>query len=323
MEAHPPYAEFPVLYSGVDWLTCTSKRRGVSNELEDFGMRELLKVKAADGQISAAKRLGFTGHSAGHVFLGVRPGDVMIQLSGSACTPLAAEAITLSSNVSRIDLQTTIWTEGEACDLAGWTDRVMRQRRETSGEHGALDLITNWPAGGTLNINRRVSSGFGRLYDKTVEAKLGPPRLVWRYEIELKGTTARQVAKRLAECGVRPQHVNKLVHAWYTKRGVRPAFASGSGDLIAQPLEGPPKRDVLTWMRRSLSKTVSAAMAKHGRRVVIEALGLSHMLQPEEVKNHGVFPAIRNAISFNTSVQHPQPTVPEWILFHQQGSNVR
>lgn len=275
MQAHAPYAEFPVVNCGVDWLTCTSKRRGVSNELEDFGMRELHKAKAANGQILAASRLGFRGHSAGHIFLGQRPGDVMVQLSGAPCTPLTQEAITLSTNVSRIDLQVTIWTEGEACDLATWTRDAMVRQRNGNVSGGSISLISTYPSGDTLSINRRCSDRYGRLYDKTAEADLGPPRLVWRYEVESKGRAARSLANTLGKHGVHPHHVSKLVHAWYTEKGVRPAFSSVSHHLTAELACEAPRRDVLTWFRDSLSKTVAKAIRQHGREVVLEALGLS------------------------------------------------
>lgn len=288
MEAHPPYALFPVINCGVDWLTVTSKRRGVSNALEDFGMAQLAKEKATDGQISVAKRMGYVGLTSSCLFVGNRPTDVMMQVSGPSCTPLAREAIMLSTNVSRIDLQVTIWTEGEACDLAKWTRDVLLARRQGRVNEGGFSLISSYPNGDTLSINRRCSERFGRLYDKTAEASLGPPRLVWRYEVELKGKAARAQAGRLAQCGVHPQYVSKLVHAWYTEKGVQPAFSALSCEREPQPTVEPPTRDVLTWFRESLSKTVAKAIRKHGRGVVLEALGLSVDVDPNRRNIDGV-----------------------------------
>lgn len=278
MLASPAYAEFPVINSGVDWLTVTSKRRGVSNELEDFGNELLRKEKANRGEIRLASRLGYRGLRSDTVFLGSRPGDCMLQVSGPACTPLTAEAITLATNVSRIDLQVTIWTEGEAVNLAKWTYERLCGLGLRGPQQSSMQLISGWPSGDTVSINSRASEWFGRLYDKTAEANLGQPRLVWRYEVEVKGRAARSLASQLRQHGVSPTHVSKIVHAWYTKKGVLPAFASPKYEYASQPpIEGP-TRDVLTWMRESLSKTVSKAIAKHGQRAVLEALGLAHLL---------------------------------------------
>lgn len=274
MEAHPAYAVFPIINCGVDWLTCTEKCKGVSSRLWDLGVQVLNEERAGMGQIMPARRLGFVGQKTEGVFLGTRPGDVMLQLSGPRCTPLAQEAITRSTNVSRIDFQVTVWTEGEQVDLAGWSYKRLLERPRNGPQVGGLTLITSWPAGDTLSINRRASERFGRLYDKAAESSLGERRLLWRYELELKGKEARRQAVRLGECGVHPSHVNKLVHDFYTEKGLRPAFPlvnclSDFGPSIATPT-----RDVLTWFRTSLSKTVTKAIAKHGREVVLDALGL-------------------------------------------------
>lgn len=276
MEPHPAYAEFPIICCGLDWLTCTSKWRGVGCPLEDYGKWLLTQECAADGQISAARRLGYVGHRTGSAFLGRRPDGVMVQISGPRCAPLADEAIRLSDNVSRIDLQVTVWTEGELPNLANWTYRRMTENRPKGPAAGALTLITNWPDGGTLGINRRCSEAYGRLYDKSEEAHLGEPRTVWRYELELKGTKARRLAKQLREHGTHPTHVNKLVHAFYTSKGVRPAFSPATSRCDYGPSIATPTRDVLTWFRKSLSKTISAAIHAHGRDVVLDALGLSN-----------------------------------------------
>jgi len=279
MLAAQPYAEFPIISCGVDYLTATSKRRGVQNGLEDFGKSLLRKAEAARGQIRAASRLGYAGFRTDTIFLGTRPGDCMLQVSGPQCTPLAEETIRLATNVSRIDLQVTVWTEGESANLAQWTYRKLCDRPRRGPQEGRLQLISGWPDGDTLSINRRVSESFGRLYDKTAEASLGPPRLVWRYEVEWKGKAARYLATRLGEYGVHPPLVNKLVHDWYTKKGVQPAFASTTHEYAFQPTVEDPSRDVLTWMRESLSKTITKATAKYGQRVVLEALGLAHLIE--------------------------------------------
>lgn len=281
MEALPPYAIFPVLTSGIDWLTCTSKRVGVSNALEDFGMSLLNKEKAGSGRILPARRLGFEGLRSDNIFLGRRPGDVMLQISGPSCTPLTQDAIALSTNVSRIDVQVTVFTEGEQCNLAKWThDAIVRSNPKAHAVQ-TMTLTAGWPDGDTLNINRRCSDVWMRLYDKSAEASLGMPRLVWRYELELKGKAAQRQAELLRQCGVRPNNVHTPVHAAYKSKGVEPAFAKLSHENAFQPSIDNPSRDVLTWMRDSLSKTVARAAKRYGRDVVAEALGIDSWIQKE------------------------------------------
>lgn len=278
MELHPPYALFPVITSGIDWITCTSKRRGVSNDLEDFGMWQLEKERAGSGRILPARRLGFEGLRTDNIFLGLRHGDVMLQVSGPSCTPLTEDAIRFSTNVSRIDLQVTVFTEGEQCNLARWThDAIIRMNPRAHSVQN-MTLTAGWPDGDTLNINRRCSDVWFRLYDKSAEANLGMPRLVWRYELELKGRAALRRAEALAECGVRPSSVSTPVHDAYKSKGVAPAWANLNDENAFQPTIDTPNRDVLTWMRESLSKTVQRASDRYGREVVAEALGISKWL---------------------------------------------
>lgn len=281
MDAHPAYAIFPVVNCGIDWLTCTSKRIGVSNGLEDFGMGILNEEKAGSGRILPARRLGFEGLRSDNVFLGRRPGDVMLQISGPSCTPLTKDAIALSTSVSRIDLQVTIWTEGEQCDLALWTRNAMLRNDPKAHAVQNMTLTEGWPAGATLNINRRCSDVWFRLYDKSAEASLGVPRLVWRYELELKGKAAQRQAERLTQCGVRPSSVHTPVHDAYKSKGVEPAFPKWTHENAFQPCLDDPSRDVLTWMRESLSKTVARAEKRFGRELVAEALGIQSWIRKE------------------------------------------
>lgn len=278
MEALPAYAVFPVVNCGIDWLTCTSKRVGVSNALEDFGVQVMQEQIRRGRAITAAKVLGFKGHRVEHVFLGSRTDDVMLQLGGTSCSPLAREAITLSSNVSRIDLQVTVFSEGEQCNLAKWTHDQLVRVSDVNGAVRNFSLISSWPSGDTLSINRRCSDSFGRLYDKTAESGLGPPRLLWRYEVELKGRAARLQAAQLAKYGARPTHVSRRVHEWYTMKGVQPAFARVEHEDALQPLIDPPTRSVLDWFKQSLSITVAKAIRQHGRAPVLDALGLTQLI---------------------------------------------
>jgi len=237
-------------------------------------MNELYKEKACDGQISQARRLGYAGWKASGLYVGERPQEVMVQLSGPRCSPLAMEAITLASNVSRLDLQVTVWTEGEQPALAEWTYKKLKERACVSGGRRTFSLIVNHPAGATLNVGRRISDSYGRLYDKTAELGSEVPRLLWRYEVEWKRKEARRQATRLLEQRCSPTHVCKLIHAWYTKKGVRPSFTVTSDCLSDSPIIAAPTKDVLSWFRASVSKTIAKAINQHGRQTVLSALGL-------------------------------------------------
>lgn len=275
MEAHAAYARFPVICCGVDWLTVTSNYKGAGNPLERWADAEITNRLASGGAAQPAKRLGYQGQSVSGLFVGRNDQGVMCQLSGPACTPLAVDAIRLSTGVSRIDLQVTVWTEGEQPHLGRWTYERMLQRSNSNNRPGSFGLIIAHPAGETLTINRRVSSQFGRLYDKAAEQRWPVPRLVWRYEVEMKGNRARWLAKALATGGCNPTTVSSIVHAFYTMKGVEPAFVKSEPQDALVPYISPLGGNVLDWYRSSVSKSIKRAVSEFGWDATLEALDLT------------------------------------------------
>lgn len=263
----------------MDWLTCTSNYRGVGNPLERWAYGQLEKESAAERPVSAARRLGFEGHRTDSIFIGRRDHEVMVQISGPSCTPLAPEAISLSTNVSRIDWQVTVWTEGEQAHLGSWTYKKMVSERQGTGRPGSLKLIVGHPDGETLSVNQRISDAYGRLYDKSSESKLGAPRLVWRYEVEWKGRRAQWMAGRLLASPRSPTAIATGVRSWWSERGVEPAFSPYVSQTAFDPFISSPSRDRLTWFRDSVSVTVARCIKEHGAAATIDALGLSNYLE--------------------------------------------
>lgn len=279
MQAQIPYALFPTISAGADWLTCTSSPKGVSDALEDAAMAELYKEKAEHGQVRSALRLGFSGHQGDGIFCGRRDSLRMVILSGPRCTPLAKQFIPLATNVSRLDLQVTVWTEGEVPHLAEWSYKKLNGVAPRRGTPSKLLFIQGRPAGETLNVGSRVSDSYGRLYDKAAESKLGEPRTVWRYECEFKRAYAKRFAVALAEAERTETYAIGRVHEWWTKKGLQPSFCNTGEQLDAVRPLMVPSRNVLTWFRESLQKTVSRAISQHGPEAVIDALNLSHYLK--------------------------------------------
>lgn len=279
MCAEGPYSLFPVINSGIDWLTCTNVSKAFGNPLERFGESILQEKFAAHGQVCAAKALGYVGLRAEGIFLGRSAQGVLLQLSGPTCTPLAMDAISVSTGVSRIDTQVTVFTEGEQPHLAAWTYNKLLKGVNAVGRPAKFGVIQSYPDGETLQLGSRSSESFGRLYDKTAEAKLGAPRLVWRYEVEWKGKRARWVAARLERDGCSPTTVSWLVHAFYSRRGVRPAFEPPTVGDAPQLSMATPTRDVLAWYRSSLSLSIAKSINQHGAPAVLDALGISNLVK--------------------------------------------
>jgi len=318
MDQQPAYEVFPILCCGVDWLTCTAKARGVQSELEDWAVAQMTKQMPDAGQVRQAFRLGFKGHRTNSMFVGRRPGEVMVQLSGPSCTPLVAEAITRSSNVSRIDLQVTVWTEGERPHLGRWTYEKMCGRIGGTGRPRKLGLIEGWPDGQTLTVGSRASASYGRLYDKAAESKVGLSRLLWRYEVEWKGKSALRQARRVVALGGSPSVLTGDVHSWFSSRGPRPAFAPLDPTLTVEPCTIGGTRSTLDWFRSSVAVTVARCINEFGAEATIAALGLTTLFNGGQSNGRAGTGAA--SLPGNTTMDLARAELPERFLFHQQGA---
>jgi len=277
--AHPAYDTYPVFCTGIDWLTCTNNYKGIGNPLERWAEGEITKRLASGGAAQPARRLGYEGQSVSGLFIGRNAQGACCQLSGPLCTPLTENAIRNSTGVSRIDVQVTIWTQGEDPHLARWTYQRMLEGCGGDRRRRGFGLILTEPKGETLTVNRRVSEQYGRLYDKAAEANLGSPRSVWRYEVELKGKRAQWLARELIAGGCNPPTLSSIVHAFYTRTGVQPAFAMQTPQDALEPYIAPRTSNVLDWYRSSVSKSIKRSVSQFGWGPTLEALDLQEFVR--------------------------------------------
>lgn len=267
-----------VISTGPDWITCTGK--------SDFARRALERVydehedKSMDaGWVSTpASRFGYQGRSIIGAFYGVRQNDSCLVLSGPGSAPLTAKAITVAESISRLDLQVTVWCNGEQPHVGLEVYRAVRAERAQSGRTGAVTIIQSHPSGESCYLNKRSSDGYGRIYDKASESELGLPRSVWRFEVEFKKRRAQAIARQYVNSQERVAFSSACVHAWMISRGV-PRSCLPVVDRISCELHiVEPERDVLTWFEHSVSPAIRRAIKRFGRTRVLESLGLIHDL---------------------------------------------
>jgi hypothetical protein len=138
-----------------------------------------------------------------------------------------------------------------------------------------VTLITSQPEGETVNIGKRSSDLYARLYDKATEAGLGEARSVWRYEVELKRRPAGLAAAHLRGDPTAEAVALSIVHDHFSARGVAPVFPRSLTFCPQKPTLTGVNRNILTWFEESLSITVARAVERHGLARVLEALGLA------------------------------------------------
>lgn len=270
-----------ILSAGVDWITGTAKTGGNRPHMDELATHCLQRAMDAGEDVSVSSMLGYKGYKTKHLFYGERHGGNIMRVSGAQADDLWRSVSEVSDNVSRLDLQVTVWTILEKPHVAKVIHEQIKRK-----EFGTIPIrnatyIEGHPSGETINLNKRGSASSARVYDKASESRLGDARTVWRYEVECHSrlTGSALAALRLSDSPA--SETSRLVHRWFQKRGIAPIFTPLDDSCTHDLTISRPDRDTLQWFRDSLSKTVGKQIALHGRGVVMRALGLDSQPNPE------------------------------------------
>lgn len=310
---------YTVMSSGLDWLTCTEQAELGHSNLSALALEELEKRKRAGGRITSAFRFGFQGHKTDGLFYGRRDGESCVVLSGPESPPLAKQLIPLATNVSRLDMQVTIWTHGEEPDLSLHGFRTLERSSPKNGRRSSVTLIHSLPAGDTLNVNKRVSDACGRLYDKAAESKMGTPKTIWRYECEFKRDLASHHAIAYATANHPEVYCNSVVYDWWENKGLTPTFEKSSTLLLDKLLIEPRKRDVLSWFESTVSPSIGRSIRDHGLERTLEALGLQHLVGPGQSNHKELTNDCEWPLSLNSDRDNPRQYCRECLALQRQG----
>jgi len=271
--------------AGADYLSVTAKAAGNAFRLGAFADEVLRQKQDAGEKVSPASRFGFRGLRSDHMFTGVSDHGALVVVSGAECGPLAQQLITRCDNVSRLDLQVTVWTHGEQPHLGLDLYRYTRANYHQHSTRRSCGVTTQHPAGEMFTLGKRISDVYCRVYDKAAESNLGPSRTVWRYEVEFKRKAALTVANRLALQECPPSWVTHQVHQVFSDRAVECTFEPigprQAGDLLFHHQ----KPDHLAWFRNMVQYSISKAINVHGLPATLESLGLSRLL-PANAQDH-------------------------------------
>lgn len=279
MHAQALTSQYDCISAGPDWITATAKGGYASSDFEHLADEEFQKERSSGGNVSAASRLGYVGHKCEGLFKGTRPDGALIITSGPRVCPLAQELITKATNVSRLDIQVTLWTGGEQPHLGLQGYETVKRLKGANGKPGNLTLITGWPTGETFYVNKRVSDSYGRCYDKATESKLGLERTVWRYECEFKRAVAKAYADRLKSAeNIRTFCIDHVLR-WWSKKGVQIPLDSKTASSLSNVDVTRPNRHFLEWIRTNIAPGIAKSIRSEGLPVVLEALGLSSVVQ--------------------------------------------
>lgn len=275
-----PYS-FTCIDSGVDWITCTAAGKDARRALEAETEAILQTETAAGVEIKPAAVRDYVGWRVPGVFAGRRAQDSIAILSASHAARLWKRVAQHATNVSRLDLQATLWTHGEQPALSRWYYQRARRLPPKRGRPRSFSLIQSHPHGDTLYVGKRQSDCFGRVYDFASAHAHGTPRTLWRYEVEFKRHLARRHSATLSGSVDDRTQSELLVASWYLDRGLLPAWSVQESPASQGRQWETKQRDVLRWFETSLSKTVASAIRRYGLPAVLDSLHLSGVVIPK------------------------------------------
>jgi hypothetical protein len=270
-----------ILSSGVDWITATAQKGSTRWNLQEYADNQRRRLMDAGEPIKNAYRLGYYGWQCEGFFHGNREGGSIVVASGAVAHNVFRAVAGIADHISRLDVQTTVAFPHDRPHLGVQAYSALQSGLQSKVRLKNVTLITSQPQGETVNLGKRSSDQYARLYDKATEARLGEARSVWRYEVEYKRRHAGAIAARLR--GDRPAEMVALsvVHDHFSARGVSPVFTPDPTFCPQKPVSADVSRNTLTWFEQSLSITVRRAINRYGLERVLEALGLASQVEPK------------------------------------------
>lgn len=275
-----PYSH-DLIDAGVDWITATQLSGVEGRTFRELGESLIDNQRAEGREVKRAVLRDYIGWRGEHLFSGMREQDGIIIASQDVAARHWKEVSLAARNVSRLDLQASVWTHGEQPQLARSAYQRLRRTPPGRGRPRSFTLIRTHPQGETLNVGKRQSDCYGRLYDWSAAHKAGTPQTVWRYEVEFKRSVALAHSSTLRAVDDPRTQAALTVHAWFSARGVRPTWSTTGTRFSNGAALKEPDRDPLAWFETSLSKTVAKSIKRHGLKRVLLALGLADMVEPK------------------------------------------
>lgn len=271
-----------IVDAGIDWITAFAANGDARKRLLDVADSWVCKDRNAGQSECPASRFGFEGYRGSQWFFGTRPDGAIGVLSGSLASLAGRELMAVSTNVSRIDFQVTYALDYTDLNVAlNEFNRLQSMPNKRGRPHG-YQLIYTQPEGQTLNVNKRSSDLYGRLYDKGSESRRYAAGKLWRWELECKRRSA------LHHAMVCRQHTNlatystRVVKAFYHGKGLEPGWSNEVADLAGRPQLNRLRSNPLHWFHTTVRQTVQRAVSSHGIKAVVEALGMDQMVQVRE-----------------------------------------
>ena len=240
---------------------------------------------------------GYEGFRCGPARYGLRAGGALLSLSGQAASDRLDVALDVAANVSRVDLAVTVQLTPPDFGLeeAVWAD--VRAWYIDHPNQLKASFIQDLGQGRTVYVGSRQSERMLRVYDKAAEAdarddERDRERYVGchRFELEVKGASARPTALAVSAAVFPGYHVASTVAHYCAQHGIdHSPFSDAPMGLVPGFRRRSDTDSKLRWLGHSCRPTVEW-LRDHGHQArVLRALGYGsedavRLLQLDEVR---------------------------------------
>jgi len=275
MAQRPTTKSGVIRMASVDWLTATATTPVGREEYRQQAIIIGRGEEAAGNKTTTWLWQGYAGLHCGALTYGERQDGAILRLSGVVAANHWRRAVRWSHNVSRLDLQVTVYFRPFPKDLASqaYDDLVNLAGGEAPRNQATLIQDTNGAE--TLYLGSRKSDKFARLYNKQAESPDPEYLGCWRYELELKNKPAKSTATHLFAAPDERPHLATYVWRHFADRAVPPYFSPElAGGLIPVPRSRSDDDRALTWLNTQVRAVVQRLTNKGRGEDVGRALGL-------------------------------------------------
>lgn len=283
-----------VIESQPDWLTAACHHTANAEALRRLA-EHLAAGEAAIGQRRRPFRLmGYGGYSQGRVRYGERGTASLIQLSGDLADRHLTSVRALQDSLTRLDLAVTCRFDPPTSRLAADLYGDATAFRAVNPRSARPELVQDGDGGSTCYVGDRASPYLLRAYNKEAErqaAKDEPGafhyRSCWRFELEVKGQPAPDLARQTDEAPDRPAFIQRFIGSYLDAHGLRLPFdPMGGAALVPGFNRHTDRTKTLAWYAKSVAPSLVRLLEQGDQSEVWAALGLAPTtpVRPERTK---------------------------------------
>lgn len=221
-----------VIEAQPDWLTVSAHGDDAADNLLALAHSLAKEEKAKGNRARGWRLMGYEGTHVGAIEYGARDRQSgILRLIGDAADRHLERALSVADAVTRIDLAVT-WRAVPADPLIGRNTYALAEMHYAANPRTALpQRVADARGGETVYLGKRESEYFLRVYNKGAECiakddREGTERYrdCWRYELEVKGPLAAQVASLTSEQTDRPNYVLRYLSQYCQAHGIEPPY---------------------------------------------------------------------------------------------------